>query len=50
MMRAAMDQILEHSKHTGKRPVIADVERRLGIARATFCRQFTALTDTPRPS
>jgi hypothetical protein len=42
----AMDQILERSKHTGKRPTIADVERRLGIARATFCRRFTALTDT----
>ena len=45
-VRAAMDQILEHSKHTGRRPTIADVERKLGIAHATFCRHFTALTDT----
>ncbi len=45
-VRAAMDQTLEHSEHTGKRPTIADVERKLGIAHATFCRHFTALTDT----
>ncbi len=45
-VRAAMDQILERSAHTGRRPVIADVERKLGVAHATFCRHFTALTDT----
>jgi AraC-like DNA-binding protein len=45
-VRAAMDQILEHSEHTGKRPTIADVERKLGIAHATFCRHFTALTSS----
>jgi AraC-like DNA-binding protein len=45
-VRAAMDQILLHSKHTGRRPTIADVERKLGMAHATFCRHFAALTDT----
>ena len=45
-VRAAMDQILERSTHTGRRPTIADVERQLGIAHATFCRHFTALTGT----
>lgn len=45
-VRAAMDQILGCSEHTGKRPTIADVERKLGMAHATFCRHFTALTDT----
>jgi hypothetical protein len=45
-VRTAMDQVLEQSAQTGRRPTIADVERRLGVAHATFCRHFTGLADT----
>jgi hypothetical protein len=44
-VRLAMELVLQGSAETGRRPTITAVERRLGIAHATFYRNYPELID-----